>query len=109
MGPLSFMLNYPDHCVMYRFLPRSLTSTDMQLVWYVNANAVEGTDYDKEKLIWLWHNTSLEDDYIITRNSEGVNSRFFEPGPYHPEFEASLHQFNRWYLHTLENSLPTLD
>lgn len=109
MGPLSFMLNYPDHCVMYRFLPRSLTSTDMQLVWYVNANAVEGTDYDKEKLIWLWHNTSLEDDYIITRNSEGVNSRFFEPGPYHPEFEASLHQFNRWYLHTLENSLPTPD
>jgi Rieske 2Fe-2S family protein len=81
----------------------------MQLVWYVNADAVEGTDYDKERLIWLWHNTSLEDDHIITRNSEGVNSRFFEPGPYHPEFEASLQQFNLWYLHTLENSLPTQD
>ena len=23
MGPLTFMLNYPDHCVLYRFLPRS--------------------------------------------------------------------------------------
>ena len=26
MGPLTFMLNYPDHCVLYRFLPRSLTA-----------------------------------------------------------------------------------
>ena len=27
------MLNYPDHCVLYRFLPRSLTETDAELVW----------------------------------------------------------------------------
>jgi hypothetical protein len=35
-----------------------------------------------------------------------VNSRFFEPGPYHPEFEFTLQQFVRWYLHSLEASLP---
>jgi phenylpropionate dioxygenase-like ring-hydroxylating dioxygenase large terminal subunit len=101
MGPLSFMLNYPDHCVMYRFIPRSLTSTDMEVVWFVNGDAQEGVDYDREKLVWLWHNTTLEDEFIITRNSEGVNSRFFEPGPYHPEFEETLQQFIHWYLDTL--------
>ena len=101
MGPLSFMLNYPDHCVLYRFIPRSLTSTDMEVVWFVNGDAQEGVDYDREKLIWLWHNTSLEDEFIITRNSEGVNSRFFEPGPYHPEYEETLQQFIAWYLDTL--------
>jgi phenylpropionate dioxygenase-like ring-hydroxylating dioxygenase large terminal subunit len=101
MGPLTFMLNYPDHCVLYRFIPRSLTETDMELVWYVNGNAVEGVDYEAEKVAWLWHHTSLEDEYIILRNSEGVNSRFFEPGPYHPEYEATLMEFISWYLKAL--------
>ena len=101
MGPLTFMLNYPDHCVLYRFIPRSLTETDMELVWYVNGDAVEGVDYEAEKVAWLWHHTSLEDEYIILRNSEGVNSRFFEPGPYHPEYEATLMEFISWYLKAL--------
>ena len=91
--PMSFMLNYPDHCVLYRFLPRSLTETDMELVWLVRDDAAEGTDYDLDRLTWLWHHTTLEDEYIITRNAAGVNSRFFEPGPYHPEFEFTLTQF----------------
>ena len=101
MGPLTFMLNYPDHCVLYRFIPRSITETDMELVWYVNGDAEEGVDYNKEDLTWLWHNTTLEDEFIITRNSEGVNSQFFEPGPYHPEHESTLNEFVTWYLKAL--------
>jgi Rieske 2Fe-2S family protein len=104
MGPLSFMLNYPDHCVLYRFIPRSLTATDMEVVWFVNGDAKEGVDYDVDRLIWLWHHTTLEDEYIISRNSEGVNSRFFEPGPYHPEYENTLQCFIRWYLDTMERA-----
>lgn len=104
MGPLSFMLNYPDHCVLYRFIPRGLTSTDMEVVWFVNGDAKEGVDYDRDRLTWLWHNTTLEDEFIISRNSEGVNSRFFEPGPYHPEFEATLQEFICWYLDTMSHA-----
>jgi Rieske 2Fe-2S family protein len=106
MGPLTYMLNYPDHCVLYRFIPRGLTTTDMEVVWFVRGDAQEGKDYDRDKVIWLWHNTTLEDEYIITRNSEGVNSRFFEPGPYHPEYEESLQDFVDWYLDTLSANLP---
>ncbi len=105
MGPLSFMLNYPDHCVLYRFIPRGLTATDMEVVWFVNGDAREGIDYDRDKVTWLWHHTTLEDEYIITRNSAGVNSRFFEPGPYHPEYEETLQQFVDWYLDTLAGAL----
>ena len=101
MGPLSFMLNYPDHCVLYRFIPRGITETDMEIVWFVNGDAEEGVDYDKEKLTWLWHSTALEDEFIIRRNSAGVNSHFFEPGPYHPEFEQMSMSFINWYLDTL--------
>ena len=77
----------------------------MELVWFVRNDAEEGKDYDLDKVTWLWHHTTLEDEYIITRNAAGVNSRFFEPGPYHPEFEFTLQQFVRWYLHSLEASL----
>ncbi|WP_339670473.1 aromatic ring-hydroxylating dioxygenase subunit alpha [Dasania marina] len=97
-GPLCFMLNYPDHCVLYRFTPRSLTATDLEIVWFVRGDAVEGKDYSKEDVTYLWHHTTQEDDYIITRNSEGVNSHFFEPGPYHPEFEEPCILFIEWYL-----------
>ncbi len=100
-GPLMFMLNYPDHCVLYRFTPRSLTETDMEVVWFVNGDAVEGKDYKTEEVTWLWHNTTLEDEYIILRNNEGVNSHFFEPGPYHPEFEVACIDFVDWYLEVL--------
>ena len=104
MGPLTFMLNYPDHCVLYRFIPRSLTETDMELVWFVNGDADEGVDYDKDEVIWLWDHTTKEDEYIILRNSEGVNSRFFEPGPYHPEHEELCIEFVSWYLAALHRT-----
>ena len=101
-GPLCFMLNYPDHCVLYRFTPRSLTSTDMEIVWFVNGSAVEGRDYQKDELTWLWHNTTLEDEIIIKRNSEGANSLFYQPGPYHPELEQTSIKFINWYLEALQ-------
>ena len=105
MGPVTFMLNYPDHCVLYRFLPRGLTETDMKVVWFVNGDAEEGVDYNIEKLTWLWHETTQEDEYIIMRNSEGVNSKFFSPGPYHPEHEALCIKFVEWYLSILDDEL----
>ena len=102
IGPLAFMLNYPDHCVLYRFTPRDLGSTDMELVWFVRGDAQEGGDYDRDAVTWLWDRTTQEDQYIITRNSEGVHSRFFEPGPYHPEHESMCIEFVDWYLSALE-------
>jgi phenylpropionate dioxygenase-like ring-hydroxylating dioxygenase large terminal subunit len=101
IGPLSFMLNYPDHCVLYRFTPRGLTATDIEVVWFVRSDALEGRDYDLQTLTWLWDVTTQEDEYIITRNSAGVNSRFYEPGPLQPDFEYIEIRFIKWYLEIL--------
>ena len=100
-GPVSFMLNYPDHCVLYRFLPLGPDETDMTVIWFVAGSAVEGVDYELERLTWLWHTTTQEDEYIIVRNREGVLSRLYEPGPLHPEFEETLMAFHHWYLAAL--------
>ncbi|MFW8635124.1 aromatic ring-hydroxylating oxygenase subunit alpha [Cribrihabitans pelagius] len=81
VGLLNYFLIYADHLVGYRFVPRSLQETDIQIAWYVRGDAEEGRDYDKEALTWLWHVTSKDDEKIIRHNQEGVNSHRFVPGP----------------------------
>ena len=58
LGPLAFMLNYPDYCVLYRFTPRGMDRTDMELVWFVHGDAQEGRDYERDALNWLWDRTT---------------------------------------------------
>ena len=106
LGPLAFMLNYPDYCVLYRFIPRGMNRTDMELVWFVRGDAKEGRDYQRDALTWLWDRTTREDQSLIMRNSEGVHSRFFEPGPYHPEHERLCIEFADWYLEALQRPDP---
>jgi phenylpropionate dioxygenase-like ring-hydroxylating dioxygenase large terminal subunit len=100
IGPLSDFLAYPDHGVVYRFIPRSVNHTEMELIWLVDADAVEGVDYDTEQLTWLWSTTSLEDKRIVEMNQAGVNSRYFEPGPYSMQ-ETHADRFVEWYLSEL--------
>ncbi len=101
LGPLTYMLNYPDHCVLFRYVPFAIDRTDMEIVWFVDGDAREGIDYDRDALTWLWHVTTLEDKRIMDLNAAGVNSRFFEPGPQHPEFEDTPKRFFDWYLRAL--------
>ena len=97
VGPASFFLAYPDHGVMYLFIPRGPQETDMEISWLVRGNAREGVDYDRERLTWLWHVTSIADKRIIDHNQLGVNSRYYQPGPYGP-MEAQTRSFVEWYL-----------
>ncbi len=100
VGPISDFLAYPDHGVVYRFIPRTVDRTDMEVIWLVDEAAVAGRDYDVERLTWLWRTTSDEDKRIVELNQAGVNSRFFEPGPYSTQ-EPYADRFVTWYLQEL--------
>jgi Rieske 2Fe-2S family protein len=82
LGFLSAFLAYADHGVIYRFIPRGARETAMEVIWLVAGDAVEGRDYDRERLTWLWDVTSLADKRIIERNQAGVASRAYQPGPF---------------------------
>ena len=97
VGPSSFYLAYPDHGMMYLFIPRSAQKADMEIVWLVHEDAREGVDYDLAKLTWLWDVTSVADKLIIDQNQMGVNSRYYRPGPYGP-MESQTRSFTEWYL-----------
>jgi Rieske 2Fe-2S family protein len=100
IGPLSDFLAYPDHGVIYRFIPRTVDHTEMEVIWLVHQDAVEGMDYDVGRLTWLWKTTSAEDKKIVEMNQAGVNSRFFVPGPYSLQEEFAA-RFVDWYLEEL--------
>src|SRR4029077_19150320 len=41
-GPLTYMLNYPDHCILFRYVPYAIARTDMEVGWFGRGDAAEG-------------------------------------------------------------------
>lgn len=105
LGILNNFLIYADHVVGYRFIPRGLQETDIQVVWYVRDGAMAGRDYDADALTWLWHVTSLDDERIIRVNQQGVNSHHFAPGPL-STMEWGLRAFYTGYLDVMRRACP---
>jgi Rieske 2Fe-2S family protein len=100
VGPVTYALIYCDHVVIYRFTPLTLDTADCDITWLVRADAEEGKDYDRDRLTWLWDVTTHADKAIIERNQQGVNSRFYVPGPL-STWEDYTWKFLSWYLETL--------
>ena len=97
VAPSSFFIAYPDHGVLYRFMPLTPSTAAMELVWLVRGDAREGVDYDLDRLTWLWRVTSEADKRITDDNQKGVNSRYYQPGPYAP-VEPNAINWVAWYL-----------
>jgi len=100
VGPVTFALAYCDYVVIYRFTPVSLNRSECDITWLVHGDAEKGKDYDKARLVWLWDVTTAADKRIIEYNAEGVNSRFYEPGPY-SKMEEFTWKFMEWYLQAI--------
>jgi Rieske 2Fe-2S family protein len=101
IGPVTFYLAYCDHVVVYHFKPLTIDTADCEITWLVNEKAEEGKDYKLEDLIWLWDVTTIADKRIIENNQAGVNSRFYQPGPF-TEMEDFERDFINWYLNVMK-------
>jgi phenylpropionate dioxygenase-like ring-hydroxylating dioxygenase large terminal subunit len=101
VGPITFALAYCDYVVIYRFTPVTVDTSECDITWLVNADAQEGRDYDKDKLVWLWDVTTDADKRIIENNSKGVNSRYYVPGPL-STMEEMTGDFQEWYIKAIK-------
>ncbi|SEC25771.1 aromatic ring-hydroxylating dioxygenase subunit alpha [Rhodobacter sp. 24-YEA-8] len=97
LGGTTFLVCYPDHGMIYRFIPKTHDSCEMELIWLVKEGAEEGVDYDLDRLTWLWKVTTEEDKKIIEHTARGVKSHYFEPGPIAP-MEYNELRYITWYL-----------
>ena len=52
---------YCDHVVLYRFTPVTIDQSECDITWLVRGDAVEGQDYDRDRLTWhdRWSRTRL--------------------------------------------------
>lgn len=103
IGPVTYALMYCDHVVIYRFTPLTIDTADCDITWLVRGDAEEGRDYDKAQLTWLWDVTTQADKKIIERNQQGVNSRYYVPGPLSTMEDYSW-KFLSWYLEIMKRS-----
>ena len=99
-NPLSIVLASNDHAVMFRFIPRGVLHTDLELTWLVHADAVEGENYHLEHLTAVWDITTIQDKTITQNNQAGALSKHYQPGPY-STLEGRNITINKWYLEQL--------
>jgi phenylpropionate dioxygenase-like ring-hydroxylating dioxygenase large terminal subunit len=89
-----------DFAILFRYTPMGPTKTELVVSWLVDQDAVEGQDYDVDKLAAVWSVTLSEDKTITENNQAGVKSRVYIPGVYSAQ-EERVSDFTRWYLNRL--------
>jgi len=90
-----------DHAVITRLLPVGPKQTAVRTSWLVEKDAVEGRDYELEKLMPFWQLTGEQDWDLCTRAQRGINSSRYTPGPLSTNKEYNVDRFHRWYLDQL--------
>ncbi|WP_338495694.1 aromatic ring-hydroxylating dioxygenase subunit alpha [Pseudomonas sp. WP18] len=101
--------NYPstwnhflgDHALSFRVLPIGPGETLVTTKWLVPNTAVEGVDYDIDRLTKVWLATNDQDRRLVEGTQAGVTSPTYEPGPFSDIAENGVCQFDDWYCETM--------
>ncbi len=86
-----------DYGDITQFIPLGPEMTRVQIDWLVNADAVEGRDFDLDRVTAWWKTTMEQDNKLSADNHAGVKSSRYRPGPYSPS-EEQAEDFVRWYI-----------
>ncbi|MFK8253070.1 aromatic ring-hydroxylating oxygenase subunit alpha [Ancylobacter terrae] len=95
--PHSFCHSTADTTVYFSAMPTATGETLVTCKWLVHKDAVEGVDYDVERLTSLWNVTNIQDRDLVENNQRGVNSVGYLPGPYSESDESYVLRFIDWY------------
>jgi Rieske 2Fe-2S family protein len=90
-----------DHAVSTRLAPAGPGLTRIQVQWLVHEDAVEGRDYELDRLLPFWELTSEQDWRLCEMNQAGVRSSAFIPGPYSTKREYNVIRYIDWYLRAI--------
>jgi glycine betaine catabolism A len=94
-----------DHGVTTRLTPKGPRTTEARMIWLVDETAVEGRDYQLERMLPFWQLTGEQDWRICERQQKGIESSAYVPGPLSQFKEYNLEAFLQWYVNTLRAAL----
>jgi glycine betaine catabolism A len=97
LEPCSFAHAVGDYVFVFSAMPTAPEETVVTSKWYVHNGAVEGKDYELDRLIALWTKTNLQDRALAENNQRGVNGLGYQPGPYSAQAESLVIRFVDWY------------
>ena len=86
-----------DHAVISYIIPLAPDKTLVRTKWLVNADAIEGVDYDIDKLTEVWKATNQQDANLVAITHSGTQDPGYSPGPFSAFTESYVEQFSRWY------------
>ncbi|MGY0399758.1 MAG: SRPBCC family protein [Ostreibacterium sp.] len=92
-----------DQVISFRVLPIAPQATIVTTKWLVHKDAVEGVDYQLDKLTHVWNQTNAQDKHLVEENQRGINSPVYESGPYSSVYESGVIQFIEWYTNCCKN------
>lgn len=95
--PFTWLVACNDHAMAPRVTPLTPSETEIEVLWLVREDAVEGVDYNPDEVSWMWETTFIQDVAICEGNQRGVNSSRYRPGPY-VLMEDNAQNFIKWYL-----------
>ncbi|MFI7708897.1 aromatic ring-hydroxylating dioxygenase subunit alpha [Nonomuraea sp. NPDC049480] len=104
LQPNSWFHMLSDHAVVFRAVPVAPDKTLVRTTWLVNADAVEGVDYDIDSLTAVWSATNDQDRAFVEMAQRGASDPGYEPGPF-AAIEGDVEAFDNWYIERLREHL----
>ena len=93
-----------DHVVTFSLTPVAPDRTLLRTSWLVHEDAVEGVDYDIDKLTAVWRATNRQDAWLSHINHQGISGDGYRPGPYSIE-EKLVESFKDFYTSRARRAL----
>jgi Rieske 2Fe-2S family protein len=93
--------------VTFSLTPISPDKTLLRTSWLVHEDAVEGVDYDPDRLAALWRKTNEQDGHFSAINHRGISSDGYIPGPYAVE-EKLVDDFKSFYVDRAKAALEKI-
>ena len=94
-----------DHIVTFSVFPLGPDRNLLRTRWLVHKDAVEGVDYDLNRLTEVWEATNQQDADLVEISHNGAISPAYEPGPYSPYTEPLVEKFTDWYVSRMSEHL----
>jgi Rieske 2Fe-2S family protein len=91
-----------DYAFCFQAWPTGPRETMITGKWFVHQDAVDGVDYDLERLIEVWTATNEQDGAFAENAQRGVNSVGYSPGPYSQLTEQLVVRLMDWYCNSAE-------
>lgn len=96
-----------DYMWTMRLTAISPSETNIDLCWLVDKDAIEGIDYEVDRLIEFWRITGEQDWKLCENNFAGIQTSAYGPGPYSPA-EEDVWKYVEWYLSMMQSESTSI-